>query len=40
MILKNAIGVDSSEFARNTNFASLKSDIHILDMEELEYEVV
>ena len=34
--LKNATGVDTSEFAKKTDLASLKSDIVKLDIDELE----
>ena len=34
--LKNATGVDTSEFAKKTDLAILKSDIVKLDIDELE----
>ena len=33
---KNVTGVDTSDFAKNTDLADLKSDVDILDIEELK----
>ena len=33
---KNAIGVDTSDFAKNTDLANLKSDIYKLDTDKLK----
>ena len=34
--LKNATGVDKSDFARKTDFANLKSDLEKLDIDKLK----
>ena len=34
--LKNAIGVDTSSFAKKTDLANLKSDVDKLDIDELK----
>ena len=34
--LKNATGVDTSQFAKKADLASLKSDVEKLDIDELE----
>ena len=34
--IKNATGVDTSDFAKKTDFASLKSDVDKLDIDKLK----
>ena len=34
--LKQAIGVDTSEFSKTTDIASLKLDVHELDIDKLK----
>ena len=34
--LKNAIGVDTSDFAKRTDLANLNSDVDILDIDKLK----
>ena len=34
--LKNAMGVDTSDFSNNTDLANLKSDVHKLDIDKLK----
>ena len=34
--LKNATGLDTSEFRKKTNFADLKSDLDKLDIDKLK----
>ena len=34
--LKNASGVDTSDFAKKTNLANLKSDVDILDIDKFK----
>ena len=35
--LKNAAGDEPSKFAKKVNFANLKSDVEILDIDKLKY---
>ena len=35
-ILKSATGVDTSDFAKNTDLANLKSDVDNLDIDKLK----